>query len=347
MILVPILLVLVRVAFFTLLERKILGYIQIRKGPNKPGSLGLLVPFADAAKLITKENNIPYMRNRLRIIAIPCFLLLIPIFLWLCYPTPFDYLLFKFSVLYILSVSSIGVYCLLGAGWRSNRKYSFLGAIRAVAQRISYEVCFSLIVLHRILFFCFYIFHRKIETLSYIFWIVALLFLSSLAERNRTPFDFSEGESELVSGYNTEYSSIPFVLFFLSEYISILFLSIFIRALFFSTGLDIFFFVGFWSFLFLWRRGSLPRLRYDQLIYVAWKSILPFTLTSVAIFILRYSESTCFLHKQNNKKQIYDSFCIMKKGSGLLRRTKCRNTRSNKKIDFVGEQNLKRLYIPY
>ena len=281
------LLVITRVAFYTLLERKVLGYIQTRKGPNKPSFLGLLTPFADAIKLLTKELNIPSHRNKI-FLWVPSLSLFIPLRLWILYPSTYNILSFKYSALLFICISAVGVYAILGAGWRSNRKYSILGAVRAVAQTVSYEVSLSIIIVHRLIFFLYMIQQVKLTTLStFIFSIIAILLVSSIAETNRSPFDFTEGESELVRGFNTEYSSINFVIIFLAEYISIIFMSTIVRLLFnIRCYLDLFIFFSLWAFIFIWTRGTLPRFRYDQLIFLAWKSFLPLVLASVALSLL-------------------------------------------------------------
>lgn len=280
-----VLLVIMRVAFFTLLERKILGYLQKRKGPNKPSLVGLFVPFADAIKLSTKEYRIPFRRIKLMFYVVPCLTLIIPLLLWIIYPSQYIVVEFKYSALMFLCFASIGVYSLLGAGWRRNSKYTILGAVRAVAQSVSYEVRLSFLVLHSIIFSFFAIITFKIRPIwIFLFVLTLILLVTSYAETNRTPFDFAEGESELVRGYNTEYRSVPFVMIFLAEYISILFISIMIRLLFNMTGYkDLIFFTMVWALRFIWTRGTLPRLRFDQLISIAWKCFLPFVLASVSL----------------------------------------------------------------
>ena len=280
---IQILFVLLSVAFYTLLERKLLGYIQARKGPNKPGSIGLLVPFADAIKLITKESRYPYSSNHFLFVYSPFLSLIIPLLLWSLYPSTNERLNFKYSILIFLCVSALGVYALLGAGWGSNRRYSLLGAFRAVAQSVSYEVSLSIIVLHCIIFYHYEIYNGKLRPLtSFMFGIMVLLLVSSFAETNRSPFDFSEGESELVRGFNTEYRSVPFVMIFLAEYMSILFISNVLRALYcMRVYTDLLIFIIFSAVVFVWRRGTLPRLRYDQLMGMAWKRFLPISLCAL------------------------------------------------------------------
>ena len=267
-----------------MLERKLLGYMQNRKGPNKPGPLGLLVPFGDAIKLLSKEITRPTQRNFVLYSLCPCLFFMLPFILWGL--TDYTHA-FQYSALLFLCVSSLGVYAILGAGWCRNRKYSLLGAIRAVAQSVSYEVRLSFIVIHRMIFFNYILCVKKISPLfSFIFALVVLFVLSTLAETNRTPFDFSEGESELVRGFNTEYSSINFLLIFLGEYMAILFISFLVRSFFNMRNLmDLYIFLIFWARFFLWRRGTLPRLRYDHLIQLTWKHILPFVLASLSLII--------------------------------------------------------------
>lgn len=278
--------VLVGVAFFTLFERKLLGYIQLRKGPNKVGFIGLLQPFADAIKLFTKEHVKPIYSNYLPFVISPIVGLTLSLLGWLSLPSKFNIISFDLRVLFFLCVVSIGVYSLLAAGWRSNSKYSLFGALRGVAQTISYEVRLVLILLVPVLLRMRY---DWIELQSYQkgFWFIFMFplrgliwFISCLAETNRTPFDFAEGESELVSGYNTEYRSGGFALIMLAEYTRILFISLLIVVMFFGGILNfysLFLFIII-AFIFVWVRGTLPRFRYDKLIYLAWKSFLPFSL---------------------------------------------------------------------
>nr|APX40550.1 NADH dehydrogenase subunit 1 [Labidostomis ghilianii] len=285
--------VLISVAFLTLFERKILGYMQIRKGPNKVGFAGLVQPFSDAIKLFTKEQSNPYMSNFVPFYFSPVLSLLLSLFLWSSMPF-FTYMLsFELSVLFMLSVSSVGVYFVMLAGWSSNSNYSLLGCLRAVAQTISYEV--SLIII-----FLSFLFMTLSYSLGDLFkyqefaWFLLIMFplcmmwfVSCLAETNRTPFDFAEGESELVSGFNVEYSSGGFAMIFLAEYSSIIFMSMVCCLLFMGGDYYSYLFflkIGLLSFLWVWVRGTLPRYRYDKLMYLAWKSYLPVAL----FFMLMY-----------------------------------------------------------
>ena len=278
----------IAVAFFTLIERKVLGYIHIRKGPNKPGPLGLIVPFADAVKLFLKEMSYPHMSNKLIFSRVSIIIIIVPIILWLSYRTWAAHSIHKISIIFILAVARVGVYGTLGAGWRRNRKYSILGAIRAVAQTISYEVRITIITLGAILFILYEILQEKqITTIRWMFIIFIIFVVRILAEANRSPFDFAEGERELVRGFNTEFSSVLFVIIFLAEYIAIIFISglsatIFIR----SNQVEIILITILIGFFYIWARGTLPRFRYDQLIYLAWKCFLPISLTIIILAVV-------------------------------------------------------------
>nr|YP_010046620.1 NADH dehydrogenase subunit 1 [Culex orbostiensis]QPJ78525.1 NADH dehydrogenase subunit 1 [Culex orbostiensis] len=286
--------VMVGVAFLTLLERKVLGYIQIRKGPNKVGFMGLLQPFSDAVKLFTKEQTYPLLSNYIFYYFSPIFSLFLSLLIWMCIPYLIKLYSFNLGVLFFLCITSLGVYTVMVAGWSSNSNYALLGGLRAVAQTISYEVSLALILLSFIFligdynFLNFYLFQKYTWFIMFCFPLGLVWFASCLAETNRTPFDFAEGESELVSGFNVEYSSGGFALIFLAEYSSILFMSMLFSVIF--LGSDIFSLLFFFkltiiSFLFIWVRGTLPRFRYDKLMYLAWKSFLPMSLNYLFFFI--------------------------------------------------------------
>nr|AND96138.1 NADH deshydrogenase subunit 1 [Onthophagus cuniculus] len=294
MVLIMVVMVLVGLAFLTLMERKVLGYIQIRKGPNKVGFMGIMQPFSDGIKLFTKEQTFPYMSNFFIYYMSPIMSLFLSLMLWMC--IPFLTFLFQFNlgILYFLCCSSLGVYTIMMAGWSSNSNYSLLGGLRAAAQTISYEVSLFLILLS----FLFLVsslnlgdFLKYQEYMWFLFLCYPLCmmwFVSSLAETNRTPFDFAEGESELVSGFNVEYSSGGFALIFLAEYSSILFMSLLCCILFLGANLmSLVFFLKlvFMSFLWVWVRGTLPRYRYDKLMYLCWKSFLPVSMNYLLFFI--------------------------------------------------------------
>nr|YP_007474212.1 NADH dehydrogenase subunit 1 [Rimicaris kairei]YP_009139891.1 NADH dehydrogenase subunit 1 [Rimicaris exoculata]AEX32602.1 NADH dehydrogenase subunit 1 [Rimicaris kairei]AKG50065.1 NADH dehydrogenase subunit 1 [Rimicaris exoculata]WQG15299.1 NADH dehydrogenase subunit 1 [Rimicaris kairei] len=292
--LILVIFVLVAVAFLTLLERKILGYIQIRKGPNKVGFMGLLQPFADAVKLFTKEQTLPTMSNFIPYYLSPVFSLFIALLVWLVAPFDSGLVSFKMSVLFFLCCTSLGVYSMMGAGWSSNSKYALLGCLRAVAQTISYEVSLALILLSFLFLVggfdlgLFTEYQRYLWFMVLTFPLALVWFASCLAETNRTPFDFAEGESELVSGFNTEYSSGGFALIFMAEYASILFMSMLFSLIFLGGELSSLVFylkAVFISFCFVWVRGTLPRFRYDKLMYLAWKSFLPVALNYLIFFL--------------------------------------------------------------
>nr|YP_009441694.1 NADH dehydrogenase subunit 1 [Usechus lacerta]AOY39213.1 NADH dehydrogenase subunit 1 [Usechus lacerta] len=285
--------VLVGVAFLTLLERKVLGYIQIRKGPNKVGFMGILQPFSDAIKLFSKEQTFPMMSNFNIYYLSPIMNLFISLFLWLMMPFLSVFLSFNLSILFFLSISSLSVYSVMMAGWSSNSGYSLLGSLRSVAQTISYEVSLSLILMSFIfLILSFnlvdFILYQKFTWFIFLCLPLCLMWvITSLAETNRTPFDFAEGESELVSGFNVEYSSGGFAMIFLAEYSSILFMSMICVMLFLGGNLNSFLFfikLGFMVFFWVWVRGTLPRFRYDKLMYLSWKSFLPSSLNYLIFF---------------------------------------------------------------
>nr|QYC36459.1 NADH deshydrogenase subunit 1 [Illiberis ulmivora] len=286
--------VLIGVAFLTLLERKILGYIQIRKGPNKVGFLGILQPFSDAIKLFTKEQIFPKVSNYLSYYFSPVLSFLLSLMIWMMIPYYFNMISFNLGMLFFFCCMSLGVYMVMVAGWSSNSNYALLGGLRAVAQTISYEVSLALIMMSSIMFIMDFNL-MKFNLYQSLIWFIFLMFpmslcwlSSSLAETNRTPFDFSEGESELVSGFNIEYSSGGFALIFLAEYSSIMFMSMFFSLMYLGGyNLSIMFYLklSFISFLFIWVRGTLPRYRYDKLMYLAWKSYLPISLNFLMFFI--------------------------------------------------------------
>nr|YP_010319222.1 NADH dehydrogenase subunit 1 [Parasesarma eumolpe]QJH91605.1 NADH dehydrogenase subunit 1 [Parasesarma eumolpe] len=292
--LVLIICVLVGVAFVTLLERKILGYIQIRKGPNKVGYMGILQPFSDAVKLFTKEQVIPTVSNFLIYYMCPVFSLFISLLVWAVLPYEVNLMSFSLSILFFLCCLSMGVYSTMVAGWSSNCKYSLLGSLRAVAQTISYEVSLALILLSFVMLiggFNLNLFNEYQMN----FWFIVIAFplgmvwfSSCLAETNRTPFDFAEGESELVSGFNTEYGAGGFALIFMAEYASILFMSVLFVIFFLgSSPFSAVFYLKsvMVAFIFVWVRGTLPRLRYDKLMYLAWKSYLPLSINYLIFFL--------------------------------------------------------------
>nr|UXB57340.1 NADH dehydrogenase subunit 1 [Siphateles bicolor thalassinus] len=289
--------VLLAVAFLTLLERKVLGYMQLRKGPNVVGPYGLLQPIADGVKLFIKEPVRPSTSSPFLFLATPILALTLALTLWAPMPMPHPVINLNLGILFILALSSLAVYSILGSGWASNSKYALIGALRAVAQTISYEVSLGLILLSVIIFSGGYTL-QTFNTAQEAVWLLipawplaAMWYISTLAETNRAPFDLTEGESELVSGFNVEYAGGPFALFFLAEYANILLMNTLSAVLFLGTSyfpavpelttIGLMIKAAFLSVLFLWVRASYPRFRYDQLMHLVWKNFLPLTLALV------------------------------------------------------------------
>lgn len=279
------LLILLSVAFFTLFERKVIGLFHLRIGPNKVSLIGLVQPLLDAFKLLSKQDIYPLRSNKFTYSISPILALFLGLFMWLIMPIRFLSFSITFSFLLFFLIGSSIVFPVLLSGWASNSKYSLVGSLRSVAQSVSYESVFStLVVLVRVLTFSFSI--QRLQRLSSpIFFSLFFVWLvCSLAETHRAPFDFSEAESELVSGFNTEYSGAFFAFIFLREYAVLLFTAILISYLFVGWILPynslylLIFFTLLFSFLFIWIRITYCRFRYDFLILMAWKLLLPVTL---------------------------------------------------------------------
>ena len=303
LIVVPLLLF---IAYLTYFERKVIGAIQLRKGPNVVGPFGLFQPIADGIKLLTKETIFPENANKFIFIFSPILTFTLALIGWAVIPIDYKIVLadINVGVMYIFAVSSLGVYGIIMAGWASNSRYAFLGALRSAAQMISYEVSIGLIIIS-VLITSGSLNLTEIVMKQQNMWYVIphfpmfiIFFISTLAETNRAPFDLPEAESELVAGYNVEYSSMSFGLFFLGEYGNMILMSSMSTILFLGGWLppvDISFFqnipgfiwflikVTFLLFLFLWVRATLPRYRYDQLMRLGWKVFLPLSLAWIII----------------------------------------------------------------
>lgn len=292
---------LISVAYFTIAERKIMGSIQRRRGPNVIGFLGLLQPLADGLKLFVKETIFPSNSNIYLFLLAPVLSFLLSLIGWAVIPLSEGVVIsdLNLGILYLFSVSSLSVYGLIIAGWSSNSKYPFLGALRSAAQMISYEVSIGFIIVNVCV--CVGSFNlsaivlaqEKVWYLIPLFPMFVLFYISMLAETNRHPFDLPEAEAELVSGYNVEYSAMTFALFFLGEYANMLLMSAFSSILFFGGWLPLIDLPGFNSLpgsfwfsgkmllgvvFFILTRAALPRYRYDQLMHIGWKSFLPLSL---------------------------------------------------------------------
>lgn len=297
--LIIIVFLLVAVAFFTVLERKLIASVQRRRGPNIVGTFGMLQAGADGAKLLIKETVIPSSSNPIIFVLSPIFTFIIALMGWVIIPFGPGGVLsnIDLGILYFFAVSSLGVYTIIMAGWSSNSKYAFLGALRSAAQMISYEVAIGFTIIT--VFVCsgslnlteIVIAQEKVWYVLPLFPMFIVFFVSALAETNRHPFDLPEAEAELVSGYNVEYSAMGFALFFLGEYGNILLMSIVTTLLFLGGWLSPVWFldwipgsfwlglkVGFFAILFVIIRAVLPRYRYDQLMQIGWKIFIPVTL---------------------------------------------------------------------
>lgn len=301
---------LIAMAMLTYFERKVIAAVQLRKGPNVVGPFGLLQPFADGLKLFLKETIIPTRANKVMFLLAPMITFALALLGWAVIPFSKEFVIanINMGVLYLFAISSLGVYGIIISGWASNSNYAFLGAIRSSAQMVSYEVSIGLVIITVLLHVGSLNLGDIIEAqkggiqnwfaCSFLFPMFVIFFVSALAETNRLPFDLPEAESELVAGYNVEYSSMSFALFFLGEYINMILIS----------AMTVIFFLGGWQppteaewlafvpgavwfilkislllFVFLWVRATLPRYRYDQLMRIGWKVFLPLSLLWVVI----------------------------------------------------------------
>ena len=297
---------LIGVAYLNLAERRVIGFMQLRKGPNVVGPFGLLQPFADALKLLSKETILPAGADKVTFVIAPMLTFVLALVAWAVIPFGESLVIADINVgiLYLFAVSSLGVYGIIMAGWASNSKYAFLGALRSAAQMVSYEVSMGLVIITVLLCVGSLNLSDIIEAQRTVWFALPLFpmfivfFISTLAETNRAPFDLPEGESELVAGYFVEYSSMSFALFFLGEYANMILMSAMTTILFLGGWLPpfdiyplniipgpIWFIlkICFVLFVFLWMRATTPRYRYDQLMRLGWKVFLPFSLIWVVL----------------------------------------------------------------
>ena len=302
-IIVPLLL---SVAYLTYAERKVIAAMQLRKGPNVVGPFGLLQPIADGIKLLFKETILPAGANRVVFMAAPMLTFILALIGWAVIPFDDGWVLADINVgiLYLFAISSLGVYGVIMAGWASNSKYAFLGALRSAAQMVSYEISMGFVIVTVLLCVGSLNLTDIVLAQKDLWFVVPLLpmfvifFVSTLAETNRAPFDLAESESEIVAGFFLEYSSLPFALFFLGEYANMILLSSITTILFLGGWLPIvdvapfnwipgiFWFAGkvaLLLFCFLWIRATFPRYRYDQLMRLGWKVFLPLSLFWVVL----------------------------------------------------------------
>ena len=303
--------ILISVAYLTLAERKVMGSMQQRKGPNVVGFLGLLQPLADGLKLLLKETVIPTNASTFSFVFAPVLTLFLSLFGWALIPLSFTgfYVDVDISLLFIFAVSSLGVYGIILSGWSSNSRYAFFGSLRSAAQMVSYEVAIGLILVTVLVcvgslnFFSIVLFQEFLFFFVPLFPIFFMFLVSILAETNRAPFDLPEAESELVSGYNVEYASMGFALFFLAEYSSMILMSSITTIIFIGGWISIFskpffldsfimaFKLSIILFFFIWVRASFPRYRIDQLMRLCWKVFLPISLSFV---LITFSILWCF-----------------------------------------------------
>ena len=288
---ITIIAILISIAFLTLVERKLLGFAQARKGPNKVRYGGILQPIADAMKLFTKKILIPRSSNYIIFNLAPTGFLFLSLTLWILIPIRAILIIIKYGIIFFFCVSRLNIYAIIGTRWRSNSKYSLLGALRSLAQIISYEVTIALIIISILFFvkrFNFQLSYKRINFIEifiiiiiFFFWIICLL-----AELNRAPFDLTEGERELVSGFNTEYGGGLFAFIFIAEYINIIFLRTLTRVFIITSLYGVFYLSAVFisiktigvRLLIILIRASFPRIRYDILIVFNWQVILPILL---------------------------------------------------------------------
>nr|QLD97148.1 NADH dehydrogenase subunit 1 [Hyalomma rufipes] len=303
--------ILLSIAFFTLMERKFLGYCHIRKGPNKTGIMGIFQPFSDALKLFSKEWNKMFYMNKFIYNISPLLMISMMLMMWIIFEYPNNIMNLNLGIIFFICISSISSYSILFSGWASNSKFSLIGSYRGFAQVISYEVSMAIILISLSIlpesynlseFFSIQKGYPLIFSLSFIFiiWIITIL-----AELNRVPFDLAEGESELVSGFNIEYGSYLFAIIFMSEYGSIMFISFFSIYLFMASFMLKEVLTMMMMIIIIMIRGTYVRMRYDQLMMMAWKIILPQSimfLFLIYFIFLNFKNFICINFCNKNKK---------------------------------------------
>lgn len=289
--LVQCLLILLSVAFFTLFERKVIGLFHLRTGPNKVSFIGIIQPLLDAFKLLVKQPLSPFRVNSFVYRLSPVIALFLAIFVWLTLPNYYIIVSINYSIVLFFCLGSILVFSVLIGGWASNSKYRLIGSLRSVAQSISYEAVFSTLIVILIILISSYSIRSLFRQSSFLFIIFFPIWvICTLAETHRAPFDFAESESELVSGFNTEYSGAYFAFLFLSEYAILLYSCFLLTYIFFiwliPFNLVVVVFIAIlFSFLFIWIRITYCRFRYDMLIIISWKVLLPLTLCIFILFV--------------------------------------------------------------
>nr|YP_010535739.1 NADH dehydrogenase subunit 1 [Ornithodoros asperus]UYB78755.1 NADH dehydrogenase subunit 1 [Ornithodoros asperus]UYB78768.1 NADH dehydrogenase subunit 1 [Ornithodoros asperus] len=299
--------ILLSVAFFTLMERSVLGYIHLRKGPNKVGFLGIFQPFADVISLFSKETNYMSWMNLILYLFIPLMSLILMLMFWVIFVWKFYQIDLEFGLVYFLCISSLGVYVILGGGWASNSKYALLGSFRGLAQVISYEVSLAMIMIGLVFLSGSFNLSNIVQFqegywLMWGFMSMMILWMTScLAETNRSPFDLSEGESELVSGFNIEYGSYGFAILFMSEYGNIIFMSMISSAMLMGGLGWMCCGVILLMYMYLLIRGTLVRYRYDKLMMLAWSVILPISILILYVIFMLKSAFISFICVKNSK----------------------------------------------
>nr|AAS77759.1 NADH dehydrogenase subunit 1 [Aleyrodes elevatus] len=298
--------VMLSIAFFTLMERKLISYMQNRKGPNKVALMGILQPISDAIKLMSKELNLNMKSNFMMYMISPAMNIMCSMIMWMTFPFMFNFNFMKMSLLFMISCSSFNTITVMIMSWSSNSNYAFIGMMRTIAQLISYEINFMMIIIiminltEEINMNMLTKMQKYLPNLMFMPVLFTMWMMTILAETNRTPFDFSEGESELISGFNIEFSSNMFMLLFLAEYASILIMSFLTTTLFINILPHSISFLTMYlmmASIFIWTRSTYPRFRYDKLMKLNWTQMLPSTLFILFMVIMIKLYYTKMYHK--------------------------------------------------